>query len=510
MVTKSVRPAAHAASRKVSWASNVLLALASAVLLVVTFPDFNLVYLAPMALTPLIVAAAREVEPWRRFLLGELAGVVYWFGVCYWIQFVLSYHGGLGAAASWGAFLLFCLVKALHMGVFTLLAGYVADTAYAIPAVAALWTGLERTHGPLGFAWLALGNAGIAMSVPMRLAPWTGVYGLSFVFAMLGAALAAALLRRPTRELAWLAVLAGLALLPGLPERRPASEELVVVQPNIALDQVWTPSRVDATRDELAYLSIEAALAAGERRPAMIVWPEVPAPFYYETDPRFQSAANSLARATGTYFLFGTVAYTQEGAPLNSAQLIAPDGMPAMRYDKMFLVPFGEFVPPLFGFIDKITDEAGDFVPGRGVVLGEVNGRKAGVFICYEAVFPHLVRRFARDGAEVLLNLSNDGYFGRSAARAQHLLIARMRAAENRRWLIRSTNNGITVAIDPAGWVRQRLETDVRLAARLRYGYEEGTTFYTRHGDWFGWGCLALGLGLAAAAQWPRHRPEAG
>lgn len=487
---------------------NLALALAGAVLLILTFPDFNLVYLAPIALTPLLLAAAREPRPWRRFLLGEAAGIIYWIEVCYWIQFVLSYHGGMGEVAGWGAFLLFCFIKAAHLGVFTLLAGYVLNTAYAIPAVAALWTGIERTHGPLGFAWLALGNAGIGMGVPMRLAPWIGVYGLSFVFAMLGAALAVAILRRPAQQLAWLAALIGLFLLPGLPEGAPGSEELVVVQPNIALDQTWTPPMVATTRDQLAYLSMEAALQAGERQPEMIVWPEVPAPFYYETDSRFRSAANGLAKATKTYFLFGTVAYTQDGSPLNSAQLVAPDGTPAMRYDKMFLVPFGEFVPPFFGFINRITNEAGDFVPGQGIVLGEVKGRKVGVFICYEAVFPHLVRRFANEGAEVFINLSNDGYFGRSAARAQHLLIARMRAAENRRWLVRSTNNGITVSIDPAGRVRQRLETDVRIAARLNYGYETVDTFYTRHGDWFAWGCLALGVGLVILSQWPRYRPE--
>jgi apolipoprotein N-acyltransferase len=344
------------------------------------------------------------------------------------------------------------------------------------------------------------------MSLPMRLAPWTGVYGLSFVYALLGASLAVASQPGRRRELLWLTAVAGLFLLPDLPAPASGGESLVAVQPNVAMDERWSQPRLDATRDEIAYLSLKSALDPSEPPARMVVWPESPAPFYYESDPRFRSAAASLARAARTHFLFGTVAYTPEGAPLNSAQLLAPTGEPVVRYDKMFLVPFGEFVPPLFGFVNRISKEAGDFVPGRGVVVADVGGRRVGTFICYEAVFPHLVRRFAAAGAVLFVNISNDGYFGDSAARHQHLLIARMRAAENRRWMIRVTNNGITVSIDPAGRLRQMFAADVRMAGRLRYGLERETTFYTRHGDWFAWLCLAAGLGAALAAQIPRYR----
>lgn len=486
---------------------NLGLALLAAILLVLTFPRFDIVWFAPVALTPLLIAAAREPSPLRRFLLGEAAGIVYWFGVCYWIQFVLSYHGAMGEAGSWGTFLLFCLVKAVHLAVFTLLAGCVIRKPYAIPVVAALWVGIERTHGPLGFAWLALGNAGVDMDVPMRLAPWIGVYGLSFVFVMLSAAMCSAALRRPRRELLWLAVLPLLYLLPELPKVEAGREQAVVVQPNLALDEVWTSKSASAMRQRLAYLSVESALAAGEQAPQMILWPEVPAPLYYYSNPQFRDEANTVARLTKTHFLFGTVAYTPGGAPLNSALLLSPDGEPVARYDKMSLVPFGEFVPPLFGFVNRITNEAGDFVPGEKVVVAPVGDHHIGTFICYESVFPHLVRRFAASGAEVFVNLSNDGYFGRSSARLQHLLIARMRAAENRRWILRSTNNGITAAIDPAARILQRLEPDTQTTARLNYNYESYLTAYTRHGDWFAWLCLIAGLAAPLATQIPRYRP---
>ena len=182
---------------------NYALAALSAILLILAFPRFDLVWLAPVAVTPLLVASAPETSFPKRFLLGYVCGFVYWFGVCYWIQTVLALYGGIGSAGAWALFVLFCLTKAFHMGVFALAAGIVMRTAWAIPAVAALWVAIEVTHGPLGFAWLALGNAGIDMSVPMRLAPYTGVYGLSFVFVMLASALAVAFLRRPRWQLAW-------------------------------------------------------------------------------------------------------------------------------------------------------------------------------------------------------------------------------------------------------------------------------------------------------------------
>src|SRR5260370_23805436 len=173
------------------------LAALSAAFLILLFPPFNFVWLTLFALTPVLVALAREPRALWRFLLGWTAGIVYWFVVCTWIQFVLEVHGGMGRWGGWGTFVLFCIAKALHFGVFSLLAGVLIPKPYAIPAVAALWTGIERTHGPLGFAWLAVGNAGIDMALPMRMAPFTGVYGLSFLFVMLGAAVALIILRRP-------------------------------------------------------------------------------------------------------------------------------------------------------------------------------------------------------------------------------------------------------------------------------------------------------------------------
>jgi apolipoprotein N-acyltransferase len=490
---------------------NLLLALLSAALLILCYPRFSFVWLAPIALTPLLVAVARERRLWRRFLVGWAAGIVYWCGVCYWVQIVLAVHGDMGVGVAWAMFVLFCLAKALHMGVFTLLAGILMWRWWAIPAVAAWWVTVEATHGSLGFAWLALGNAGVDMGLPMRLAPYTGVYGLSFAFVMMSAAMALAILRRPRRELLWLTPLLLLPLLPAMPAAEPGQDAALLVQPNISETQEWTPEILIQTAREQAALTLKGALQPGVRLPSILVWPEVPAPYYYQEDTGFRDYVNNLARTAQAYLLLGTVAHTAKGAPLNSAQLISPSGTPVSRYDKVNLVPFGEFVPWPFNYLaDKVSSEVGDFEAGRRVVVSPVGRHQIGAFICYESVLPGFVRKFAAGGAEAFFNISNDGWFGQSSARPQHLNIVRMRAAENRRWILRATNDGITAVIDPAGRVRGSLPPNTRAAYYAGFSYLSAQTFYTRFGDWFPALCLLITTlcAVGSALPGPMKRTE--
>jgi apolipoprotein N-acyltransferase len=193
------------------------------------------------------------------------------------------------------------------------------------------------------------------------------------------------------------------------------------------------------------------------------------------------------------------VAHTPRRAPLNSALLVSPAGHALSRYDKVNLVPFGEFVPWPFGFVNKISTEAGDFAAGTRVVVAPVAGHRIGTFICYESAFPDFVRQFAHGGAEALFNISNDGWFGRSAARRQHLQLVRMRAAENRRWLLRATNDGITATIDPAGRVRRALPPYVEATSTTGFSYIAEETVYTRFGDWFPLLCAVLAVACLIA-----------
>ena len=431
---------------------------------------------------------AREPRGWRRFLIGWISGATFWFFLCNWIQFVLEDHASMGKFGSWASFFLFAVLKGLHMAVFAWLAGPLMNRSYALPAVAALWTGLERTHSTFGFTWLELGNAGIDMSVPLRLAPIVGVFGVSFVFVLLSAGVACIILRQPRVRLVPLLALPLLYLLPEIPQGLPATETALVVQPNIDTEENWNTASQEQTEHQLMELS--NALPA-----PLVIWPELPAPLYYYDDVDFRHDAQEIAARHG-FFLFETVAYKSHNEPLNSAILLSREGTEIGKYDQINLVPFGEYVPAAFAWVNRVTRDAGDYVPGTEVKVLDAGSQRMGVFICYEAAFPELVRRFTALGANVLVNLSNDGYFGHSEARLQHLALARMRAVENRRFLIRATNDGLTAVIDPAGRIIQLLPPYRQVAAPIRYGLRSEQTPYARFGDWFVWSCLVVGVGL--------------
>jgi apolipoprotein N-acyltransferase len=477
---------------------NWVLSLASGVLLVLLFPQYSLVWLAPVALTPLIIACARE-QRWRwRFGMGYAAGIVYWFGLCNWIQWTLKEHAGVSAGVAWFLFALFCLAKAIQMGVFAALTGPLLKSPFGMPAIAALWVAIEWTHSYTGFEWLNLGNAGSSMSVPLRLAPITGVWGLSFVFALMSAVVASMILRRRRLDTLWLLPLLLLLVLPDMPAVQRGDVPVVLVQPNIPDEVEWTQELLDQTEARLTILSLSTILERG-RKPELIVWPEAPAPFY-DYDPAFQKLTRSLAKTAQVPLLTGVVGRAADGEPLNSAMLVSPAGNAISRYDKVHLVPFGEFVPWPFGLVTgKVSKEAGTFAAGSRVVVSSLDGHRIGTFICYESVFPSYIRQFVASGAQVLFNISNDSWFGKSAARYQHLQIVRMRAAENARWIVRATDNGITAVVDPAGRVLQRAQEYEELAARFDYRYRSDLTFYTRYGDWFVALCLVITVLVAAS-----------
>jgi len=292
--------------------------------------------------------------------------------------------------------------------------------------------------------------------------------------------------------LLWLTALVGLIVLPRAPQAAPGTRNALLVQPNIDSEMQWTQDNVREMEQKLALLS-----RAGSAD--IILWPEVPAPFYIN-DAACRAYAAGIAHTSQTPFLFGAVGSTPQREPLNSAVMMDPSAKIVDRYDKINLVPFGEFIPPMFGWVNRITHEIGDFVPGERIVVFPAGPHKIGTFICYESAFPDLVRQFTHSGAEALVNLSNDGYFGHSAAHEQHLEIVRMRAAENRRWILRATNDGISASIDPRGRVVERMKPFVQTAALMPYDYERTETLYTRYGDWFAWTCLAAGLILSGYA----------
>jgi apolipoprotein N-acyltransferase len=455
------------------------LALLTGALLAALYPPFGLRWFAPVALTPLLIALGGEFRPAGRFALGYVAGLVLWGGVCWWIAPVLEVHGGMGAFGGWGSFVLFCLLKSIHYGVFGLLAGVLIRHWYGPPAAALLWAILERSQEPLTlFGWLMLGDAAIEMPLPLRLAPFAGVYGLSFLFALTASSFAVIFLSQPRQRATWALLSLLPSFLPPLPAGIAPTAHAALVQPDLAAEMDWTAESYAAAKSDLVALS-ESAAAQGPLD--LIVWPETPGPVFYGSDADLRSRVAALSAKTGAPVLLGSIWRDAAGAPFNSA-ILAPAGI---RYDKVFLVPFGEYVPSLFSFVNQVSDEVGAYTPGTAVKTMPLLQTRIGTFICYESAVSHHVRDFARAGAALFVNISNDGYFFRTPAREQHLQLVRMRAVENRRWVLRATNNGITAVIDPAGVIRDRIPGFTPSVLRAGFAFENRQTVFTRHGDWF-------------------------
>jgi apolipoprotein N-acyltransferase len=230
--------------------------------------------------------------------------------------------------------------------------------------------------------------------------------------------------------------------------------------------------------------------------PPLLIWAENPAPFFFTRDPVFRNAMENMARQTHAFVIANTIipVDASEDTITNSAFTLDPGGREVSRYDKIHLVPFGEYVPgwALPGLVHKITSEVGNFVPGSSYPVAKFPGGSIGVFICYEAIIPQLARKLVANGAGVLVNISNDAWYGDSAAAYQHLEMARLRAIENHRYLLRATNNGLTTLIDPYGRVLEAIPRDQRLAMPAHFDFETEVTFYTKHGDVFAWLCAAM------------------
>ena len=496
----------------------------SGLLLYACFPLVNWTALVWVASLPLLLAAVSARRRSSGFWLGYLSGAVFLSGSCYWFVGVMEGYGGLNPPVALGVLVLFVLVFSTFYGVFGLLETSVARRSADLALLLSpfLWVALElaRTYLITGFPWNLLGYAVRPVGLE-QLASVAAVYGLSFL-AVVTSALVAWVILRPRNKVSWVALflwVAALAagnwlLLPPLPQPEPNAA--VLVQPNISLGESamekWVPWENPAPLEILVEKSVAAAREAGatSASPPLLVWPESSAPFYFNRDPVFRGAMESMAKQSGAYVISGTVTFTGPGTagPQNSAVLLAPDGRMLLQYDKIHLVPFGEYVPwwAFPGKVGKITAQVGDFVPGKSVRVARTPEGSIGIFICYEAIFPQLVRRFAADGAGVLVNISDDGWYGDTSAPYQHFEIARFRAIENGRFLLRGTNNGITAIVDPYGRVRKEIARNRFDILTGHFRYLSKKTFYTEHGDVFAWSCVGVAagmiLGLAMLPGW--------
>ena len=477
---------------------------------VVVFPRFSWDLLAPVCLVPLLLVLP-GLGPWRRFLLGWLSGGVFWAGTCYWIYPVMRDYASITPPVAGALFVTFFTVKSVQMGAFAFVAGPLLRKPWAVPAVAVLWVGLEGSHQYIFFTWTQLGNASLDFAVPhvLRLAPWTGIYGPSLVFALVNVAVAVAIRRRSARPFVALVPVLGVFLLPALPPEGGGSRTARLVQPNVHPDLLKTDWLANNGTSHLARMLELSSAPADLEQPSLVVWPEYPVPAFYFDDPRSRAFHERVARESGAAFIFNTISF-EDGdrqRPRNSSVTLDRTGKRLSEYSKIILVPFGEFVPwPFHYFVEKVTLQAGMFRPGKQIAVATVEGKGIGTFICYESVFARLIRKFTAGGAQLLVNISNDSWYGRSAARDQHLLVVRMRAVENARWILRATNDGVTTAIGPSGRIEAQLPSYEQAALDVRFEYRTEKTGFVRFGEWLWWLCLAAAAPVTLRARpWKRH-----
>jgi len=505
-----------------------LVVLLSATVQILIFPLPNLYMLCWVAVTPLLIAILRARQPQtlqlragikllpatplQAFLLAYACGILWYAGTCYWIYGVMHQYGGVNTPAGIGILILFCLYLAIYHGVFGLLVSLLAGsgpfnvrTLLLSPVV---WVAVELARTRItGFPWGLLGITQVDNIPLARIAAVTGVYGLSFEIMLVNAAFAAVFLvqRGKRKQLLLATVIAALILQAGSLVPAPAiptDRNALLVQANVPIleGSDWTKSYFNDTLHDLSAISLD--LPVGASHPDLIVWPENPAPFY-TSDPLFRDAVSSVARQSNAWLLAGSIGIRNATATpaqpteiYNSASLVSPNGEWLSRYDKIHLVPFGEYVPfkQIFSFAGGLTKEVGDFSRGTSRAPLDTGDTKLGVFICYESIFPDDIRQFANNGAQVLVNISNDGWYGDSGAYAQHLKQSRMRAVENNRWLLLDTNTGRTAVIDPNGRIVASAPRKTRTALRVPYALSNATTFYTRHGDWFAYLCAIISV----------------
>jgi len=470
-------------------------------------------------------------RPWIAFACGFLHAFFFVITSVPWIATVLAVHGGLSRAGGWGILLLIAAAWGVLTGGFAWSVHRVSRLSVELACVGApfFWVTFEffRAHLPeISFPWNLLGYSASANLGLLQLTAITGIYGLSFLVAAFNALLAWTDVGAKTQPKRRLMVLAGATVLillimltgPRFVPQAEAQHSARAVQLNfpeaVSYPTDWFQQHT-ADLEEAGRFS----LAPSANKSDLLVWPEAPAPFSAE-DSQFAKLASTLAIQFKHPFLAGVIEWKppltpdprSNQVPYNSALLFDAQGQRVFGYDKIHLVPFGEYEPfPLIHrVVTSVSDEVGGFRKGAPTyAVGTLpGGYKFGTFICYEAIYPNEVRRFAANGAELFINISNDGWFGRSAAAEQHLRMARVRAVENRRWLIRATNNGYTVSVDPYGRIYRALPPDVRAAADLPYDFRTDKTLYTRFDDWFAWLCVLVSVILLAATFWKGNNPR--
>ena len=509
------------------------LALLSGVLLALSFPKFGHPAFAWIALAPLLIALAgwrrvpnagtralngaderdpmsaegQGVTSQRAFTLGLITGIVYFVGTTYWTGEVLQQFGGVPMALALLAMLLLALYLALFPALTALMVAYLVRGAgrRALFLAPAVWVATEYLRGYLlgGFPWVPLGNSQVTVLPVAQLASVFGVYGLSALVAFVSASLAYAALTAGRARfvgfgaaalvVAAVAVWGVLRISDGSLTREGTPLRVGLIQGNIAQEDKWNPQQ--ARRIFTTYIAMTRD--AVRRGAEFVIWPESSTPFMFEEDDIGETAVRDLARELRVPILFGSDQVDRSGDVIrlyNAAFLITPEGETGGVYRKIHLVPFGEYIPfkNLLYFVSPLVERLADFAPGTSMVMLPVGSHQVNTAICYEVVYPSLIREAVLGGSQLLTTITNDGWYGYSSAPYQHFELASMRAIEQGRYLVRAANTGVTGIVDPYGQVVQRsaIFEQVGLVGEARV--LTGRTIYAAIGDVVAYASIVL------------------
>ena len=502
--------------------SEAALAVTSALLLILAFPNFDFWWLAWIGLAPLIFAVARTRKALTAFFLGVLWGTLFFYGTCWWLTYPMIHYGHVSAWLAYPLLLLPVVFVSLFPG---LACAALARTilkfgSAAVFAAPLIWVAFDWLRYVItGQVWNALGYSQAFHPFFIQPARWGGVYAISVLLVTVNAAFAFALVRQTVLAACvslGAVVLTALCLLTAFHQTEPewSSKDspetfVVAVQPNVPMDglddaamRALLVRHLELSRDGLASLGPNV----GDR---LVVWPESPMNFSYARDTQLQNAIGSFARANHTSVLLNSLEPAPDNGGYNSAILVNEEGRIVAQYDKIRLMPFGEYVPlprwlPGSGSVRSIV---GEFTPGSSYTLMPLGAFRVGVFICIEAAHPTIARSFTNTGADLLINISNDGYLGPTPVMRQHLANVIFRAVENNRLVLRVTNNGISARVSPSGSVQDPTQPFAPAVRTWTIGgkrYEN--TFYTRHGDVFVYACALISLGIISATFMTRRR----
>lgn len=479
-------------------------------LLTLGFPKFGWYFFSWVALLPLFVALQGKSSR-QAMGLGFVCGLVHYATTLYWIRYVVYYYGGVPWPLAILVLLLLCCYLAVYPAAFALTAHALENRPWLwVLGLPTVWTALEwaRAHLLTGFPWAELGYTQTPFIQLVQLADITGVYGVSWLLVLVNASIMACFGRFRLRAAlpAALACVAAVTIYGswrlGMVENlqnQAAAWPVAVVQGNIDQAHKWDPLYQQQTLDRYRNLSIEAVHHTPS--PRLIVWPETAAPFFYGIEQALTDQLNGLIGEIGVPVLFGSPAVKIiDGEPrlLNSAYLVDPAGKVEGHYAKRHLVPFGEYVPyqKILFFVHKLVEAAGNFVAGSHSSPMKVDGQNVGVLICYEAIFPELARLAVEQGADCLVNITNDAWFGTSSAPYQHKEMAGWRAIEFRVPLIRSANTGISTFFDATGRSHGTIPLNESGYLEAELHPVRMKTFYAEWGDLFAWLCSFLTLAL--------------